>query len=1193
MINNINSAFEEELYIQYLRSPESVSSQWREYFDKIDGKTIEYINAPQRINYEEAKPAVNNSGKADIPLSANDVLEQMASIPSKIAENMVLSLEVPTATSVREIPVKPLDENRRIINKYLLKVKKNKISFTHLLAWAVVRALVKFPQLNDTFTKINGVANRVRRTSINIGIAIDVTRKDGSRLLMVPSVKDSGNLNFNEFIKKMDELIFKARNNKLELNDLSGATISLTNPGMAGTTHSIPRLMKGQGLIIATGSIDYPVEFQAVSPQALTSLAVSKVVTISNTYDHRIIQGAESAEFLSYINKLLLGEDRFYEQIFASLTVPFEPVVWSIDRANKKLFGGIDTQDIAEKGAHVMLMINSYRVRGHLLSDINPMGYVSYYYPELDPAHYGFTIWDFDRIFHADDSWKNNDMPLRDIIELLRDTYCGKIGYEFMHIQDTEKKEWIKTTLELNQSDKLTKEEQIRILTKLITAEEFENFLHTKFVGHKRFSLEGGESLVVMLDKIINLSADNKLNSIVLGMSHRGRLNVLVNNLNKDIARLFDEFDGYIDSTLYHGSGDVKYHLGYDNSLKSYSGNEIEVNLSPNPSHLELVNPVIEGMARAKANKINDKTYTKILPVVVHGDSAFAGQGIVAETLNLSQLEGYKTGGTIHIIVNNQIGFTTTSEASRSTIYATDIAKTIQAPIIHVNGNDPEAVITATEFAYNYREKFNGDIVIDMLCYRKYGHNEADEPGYTQPLLYKKIKAMKPISDLYSEQLIAGKIVTKDEVIGFTRDIQQIFYDKFSKRQTRNVSAEMTEKPADILKSIYTAISEEDLRMIADKITALPPESEFLPNPKVKALIKKRREMMLASQDAIDWAMAEALAFGSILIGGAEIRISGQDTRRGTFSHRHAVLTDIATEDIYTPLNNIKENQSLLRIFDSPLSEMAVLGFEYGYSLIFKDGLTMWEAQFGDFANNAQTVIDQYITCAETKWGKHSNITLLLPHSYEGQGSEHSSARIERYLQLFAEDNMFVANLSTPAQYFHILRRQIVASYRKPLIIFTPKSLLRNTLAVSSIKDFTDVSFREILDDTNIIDKSQVKRIILCSGKVYYDLLPALTEQKRNDIAIVRVEQYAPFNEELFKSIISSYKQNCEIVWLQEEPQNQGAWSFLSPLINELISDRKLKYIGRKASAATAGGSYKIHQQQQKEIIDKCLVIGG
>lgn len=1189
MINNINSAFEEELYIQYLRSPETVSPQWREYFNKIDGKTIEYIKAPV-ISNQRIQTSANPAVKPEIQLSPNDVLEPMASIPTKIADNMEISLEVPTATSVREIPVKPLDENRRIINKYLNKVKRNKISFTHLLAWSIVRALVKYPQMNDTFTKIEGVPNRVRRTAINIGIAIDITRKDGSRLLMVPSVKDSGNLNFNEFITKIDELIFKARNNKLDLNDLTGATISLTNPGMAGTTHSIPRLMKGQGLIIATGSIDYPVEFQAVSPQVLTTFAVSKVVTITNTYDHRIIQGAESAEFLAYINKLLLGEDRFYEQIFASLGIPFEPVHWSVDNSHKRFAGGVDIQEIAEKGAHVMLMINAYRVRGHLLADINPMGHVSYYYPELDPAYYGFNIWDLDRVFHADDNWESNDIPLREIIELLRDSYCGKIGYEFMHIQDTDKKEWIKNTLELNKENEITKEEKIRILTKLLTAEEFENFLHTKFVGHKRFSLEGGESLVVMMDKLINLSADKKLHTLVLGMSHRGRLNVLVNNLNKSILTLFDEFDGYIDSTLYHGSGDVKYHLGFENTLKSYKGNELKVNLSPNPSHLELVDPVIEGMARATANKINDKTYTQILPVVVHGDAAFAGQGIVAETLNLSQLEGYKTGGTIHIIVNNQIGFTTTIESSRSTVYATDIAKTVQAPIIHVNGNDPEAVAQAAEFAFNYREKFNGDIVIDMLCYRKYGHNEADEPGYTQPLLYKKIKAMQPISDLYSAQLIKSKVIEKDDVTSFIRDIQQAFYDKFSKRVADKTNEKSPEKPADVLQKVITKISEEDFRLIADKITALPPESEFMPNPKVKSLMKKRREMILTNKAAIDWAMGEALAFGSILIDGAEIRITGQDTRRGTFSHRHSVLTDIATEDIYVPLNNIKSGQAPLRIFDSPLSEMAVLGFEYGYSLIFNDGLTLWEAQFGDFANNAQTVIDQYIACAETKWGKHSNITLLLPHSYEGQGSEHSSARIERYLQLFADDNMIVANLSTPAQYFHILRRQITAPYRKPLIIFTPKSLLRNTLAVSSIKDFTDYNFAEIIDDINTGDKSRVKKVILTSGKVYYDILPALEESGRDDIAIVRIEQYAPFNEELFKSIIETYNQEAEIIWLQEEPKNQGAWSFLSVIINELIGNRKLKYIGRVASAATASGSYKIHQKEQKEIIDKCLI---
>ena len=720
----------------------------------------------------------------------------------------------------------------------------------------------------------------------------------------------------------------------------------------------------------------------------------------------------------------------------------------------------------------------------------------------------------------------------------------------------------------------------------MLIAEEFENFLHTKFVGYKRFSIEGSESLVVMMDKLLNMAADEELNTAVIGMSHRGRLNVLVNNANKPMERVFDEFDGYIDSTIFNGSGDVKYHLGWDSEFTSLNNKNIKIMLSPNPSHLELVNPVIEGMARAIANKIGDKSYTRIFPVLIHGDAAFAGQGIVAETLNMSELDGYKTGGTVHIVVNNQIGFTTTAEFSRSTVYATDIAKMLQAPILHVNGDDPEAVAQAAEFAFNYRQKFNGDVVIDMLCYRKYGHNEGDEPGYTQPLLYKKIKAMRPISELYREQLATEKVFTPDEMLQYQRDIQQELYKKFNERQP---AIQPPIKPAhDMFARVRTEIPEEDLQVIGNGITHLPPADEFTPNPKVKSVLAKRKEMMLSRKPLIDWAMAEELAFGSLLIQGNEVRFSGQDTRRGTFSQRHAVLTDIETENIYIPLNNIRPNQAVLRIFDSPLSEVSVMGFEYGYSLIFQDGLTLWEAQFGDFANNAQVMIDQYIVCAESKWGKTSNLTLLLPHSYEGQGAEHSSGRIERYLQQVADDNIIVANLSTPAQYFHILRRQVMADYRKPLILFTPKSMLRNPLAVSAVPEFTDGYFQEMIDDQIIKDKDAVHKLVFCSGKVYYDILQEHLKAPNPAVAIIRIEQFYPFHEQLFKDIAASYPNAEEYVWAQEEPKNQGAWSYLMPILSEIL-DTRIKYIGRAASAASASASYKLHQVEQARIVEEAL----
>ena len=699
-----NFAFEEELFYKYLRDAESVSPEWRAYFKRKESD----------FSAKEEKKAPASEEK--LSLSESDELQSLSPMLSRVASNMEESIEIPTATSFRDIPVKALDENRRIINKYLQKLKRRRISFTHLLAWAIVKGLIKYPLLNSAFTKIDGKAHRILHKSINIGLAVDIARSDGSRMLLVPNIKNAQNLNFSDFIEEYDRLIDKARNNKISPDDMFGTTVTLTNPGMIGTTCSSPRLMKGQGLIVASGSIDYPVEFQAVRPDLLTTLAVSKVLTITNTYDHRIIQGAESAEFLAYLSKLLLGADLFYDQIFAILRIPFEPIRWSSDIASSKnkLY---DEQAAIEKGAHVMLMINAYRVRGHLLANINPLGFESYYYPELDPAHYGFTIWDLDRYFHADDSWDQNDLPLRQIIEILRETYCGTTGYEFMYIQNPEKKEWIKSKLELKENaHSFSKEEKTSFLKKLIEAEEFENFLHTKFIGSKRFSLEGSESMIVMLDKLFQLAADNDLSAISLGMAHRGRLNVLANIIGKDLQTMFAEFDGVIDAVNYFGSGDVKYHLGADAIYSSENGKEIQVVLSPNPSHLELVNPVVEGVARALDNKYEDPTYTKTLPILIHGDAAFSGQGIVAETLNLSELEGYRTGGTIHIIINNQIGFTTTAIDARSTVYSTDIAKMIQVPILHVNGHSIESVVSAAIFAFEYRKKFNNDLINDLLC---------------------------------------------------------------------------------------------------------------------------------------------------------------------------------------------------------------------------------------------------------------------------------------------------------------------------------------------------------------------------------------------------------------------------------------------------------------------------------------------
>jgi len=1216
-VYNPNEAFENELYFEYLRDPDSVSAEWRAYFSNNYNQNIATItsaNSNSNVEYANVvntpKPTEsianngatqkleNNSNKhfgsnlSDIKLASYEELEPLSSITSKIAFNMDESLTVPTATSIRTIPVKALDENRRVINKFLEQRKLGKISFTHIILWAMVKSLQKYPKLNSSYELIEGKPNRRVKNSINIGVATDITRKDGQRLLMVPNIKDAGKLNFFEFFKKLDELVQKAKNNKLGLEDLEGTTVSLTNPGMIGTNASIPRLMKGQGLIIASGSIDYPVEFMAVKPDLLSNLAISKVVTITSTYDHRIIQGAESAEFLLYMHKLLIGENNFYDQIFASLKIPFEPIKWQNDTTTKSFYAGNNQSNVnesLEKSALVMQLINAYRVRGHLKASINPLGNDSYSYPELELSYYGFNIWDLEREFPADSVWSNKPLQLRSIIEILRDTYCGSIGIEYMHISDLFKKDWIKNKLETTRNQpKFTNEQKTQILQKLIEAESFENFVHTKFVGHKRFSIEGSESIIIFLDKLFKEAADAQTHSVVLGMAHRGRLNVLVNSIGKKLEYIFNEFDGNLDPEL-EGSGDVKYHLGNESVFTSDNNNNVNVRLAPNPSHLEIVNPVILGMAKAISQELGDKSNKSVIPVLLHGDAAFAGQGIGQEILNMMTLDGYKTGGSIHVVINNQIGFTTSPESSRSTTYCTDVAKMVQCPILHVNGNDPEAVALSAMFAIEYRNTFANDVIIDILSYRKYGHNEGDEPSYTQPLLYRKIKSMEPIRHIYEKELIGTKVITPDIAQNLQNEYSVKLNEAFEKRAEVNLTAVHSVKVENkSLTPVNTQINEAQVHQIVNSITNLP--IEFNANPKVLGGLKKRLESINTTVPMIDWASSEALAFGSLLIEGKSVRLSGEDSKRGTFSHRHAVLVDFNSENLYIPLNNIAENQALISVYDSPLSELGVMGFDYGYSVIADKSLTLWEAQFGDFANMAQPIIDQFICCGDVKWNQKSNLVLLLPHGHEGQGPEHSSARLERFLQLCAEDNMIVANYTTPANYFHALRRQVIGNDRMPLIIMSPKSILRHAMAVSSVSDFTNGSYQHLIDDNKITDKSQVKRLLICTGKICYDLIHTRDLANANDKAVIRIEQLYPLHKTQLKEIIASYPNASEIVWVQEEPKNQGAWSFIAEELREVISaNQKLHYNGRLPMAATATGSSKNHAKEQDAIINKAI----
>jgi 2-oxoglutarate dehydrogenase E1 component len=1026
----------------------------------------------------------------------------------------------------------------------------------------------------------DGKPMRVERGGINLGLAVDTTRKDGSRILLVPSIKHCERLTFVEFARAYDDLIQRARTNKLTPEDLSGANITLTNPGGIGTGMSVPRLMDGQGTIVAAGAIEYPAEFQAMMPNVLATLAVSKVVTITSTYDHRVIQGAESGEFLQYIHQLLLGEHRFYDQLYAGLDIPFEPMRWSVEKGVNP-FHQQDQPEVIDKEGRVVQMINAYRVRGHILARINPLGHEAYYYPELDPAHYNFTIWDLDREFDTGGLGGVKRATLRDIIDMLRDTYCDHIGIEYMHVQDPDQKNWVReyvenTHLKLD----LTPEAKLDTFRKLARAENLENFLHTKFLGAKRFSLEGGESTMIILDQVLKQAATSGLSGVVLGMAHRGRINVLANMMGKPLEKIFNEFEGKIDPESFQGSGDVKYHLGAKGTYVADNGSSIHMVLAPNPSHLEAVNPVVEGIARALDDQYRDDTYSTVMPILIHGDAAFAGQGVVPETLNMARLSGYSTGGTIHIIINNQIGFTTSPEDSRSTHYASDIAKMLQVPILHVDGYNPEACRAAAEFAFAYRKAFGNDVVIDMYCFRKYGHNEQDDPTATQPLLYKKIRNLDPVRKVYGQRLLIERVAAEDTLKAIVDHELSVLATAYDNRASA-VSAAAVTPQYSFFAPVQTAVAHDELATIARAVTSVP--EGFNIHPKVKTEADKR--MASFEQGHVQWGMAEALAFGSLLRDGHTVRISGQDSGRGTFNHRQAVHRDGVTDTRHVPLNDIGAIQKL-HIHDSSLSEYAVLGFEYGYSTVAKDGITMWEAQFGDFANGAQIVFDQFISSAEEKWGQRSNLTVLLPHGYDGQGPEHSSARLERFLQLCAQDNMIVCNFTSPANYFHALRRQVKAEWRKPMIIMTPKGYLR--IFQSELDELVNGSYHEILDDNTVADVSAISKVVICTGKVYNELAKKRADAGASHVALVRLEQMYPFHHEGMKSVLARYGNARDIVWCQEEPKNMGAWMFVQPnIIESLQSGQTLRYVGRSASASPATGSAKVHEREQDALLSE------
>jgi 2-oxoglutarate dehydrogenase E1 component len=1222
----------QEMYERYQSDPSSVDKSWWEFFADYKGTpslnnsvksgtppipksqlakpvppapvakseviTPEVIKPVIEKNITPVKTSTTTIKPADpvvkpIPTLATPgaaTVEPLRGVAARVVQSMEGSLSVPTATSVRVVPAKLMIDNRTVINNHLKRGRGGKVSFTHLIGYAMVKAIRSMPEMNTFFTDLDGKPAIGHPEHINLGIAIDLAKADGSRQLLVPSIKGCEGLDFAQFWSAYEDIVRKARAGSLTVEDFAGTTISLTNPGTIGTVHSVPRLVQGQGLILGVGSLDYPAEFHGANEQALADLAISKVVTITSTYDHRIIQGAQSGEFLRRIHEILLGEENFYDEIFEALRIPYVPIRWVVDIQ-------FDKDDDVSKTARVQKLIDAYRTTGHLMADVEPLSYVQRSHPDLDVVSHGLSLWDLDREFATGGFGGKSFMKLRRILGVLRDSYCRTIGVEYMYIANPDERKWMQERMEVG-APRTPRDEQLRILRKLNSAEAFETFLQTKYVGQKRFSLEGGESVIPVLDAMISAAADAGLDEVCVGMPHRGRLNILANIAGKSYGQIFQEFEGNYHDNEVHGSGDVKYHLGTKGTFVSESGSKTKIYLAANPSHLEAVNPVLEGIVRAKQDKlrvaagdttIDEQTTYPVMPILLHGDAAFAGQGVVSETLSLSLLKGYRTGGTIHIIVNNQVGFTTSPSSARSSTYSTDIAKMIQSPVFHVNGDDPEACVRVARIAFEYRQTFNKDVVIDMICYRRRGHNEGDEPSFTQPLMYKLIDAKRSTRKLYTEALIGRGDITVEEAEEVLRDYQQQLEGVFTSVHNTEPESDPSWRPPVVPEpaTVNTSVAEDQLRKIALTQSSIP--VEFTVHPKLLPQLLKRVEML--DESTVDWATGEMFAFGSLLLEGHPVRMSGQDVRRGTFSNRHAVIVDKENGKELFPLRSLVKDPNQFHIYDSLLSEYAVMGFEYGYSVERDNALVIWEAQFGDFANGAQTVIDEFISSALQKWGERSSVVLLLPHGYEGQGPDHSSGRIERFLALCAEQNMTVAQPSTPASYFHLLRWHMKNPARRPLIVFEPKSMLRLKAAASGLKDFTTGTFKPFIPDDKVVNTT---RLIFTSGKVYYDLIAEREKLGEHSTSIARVEQLYPLPIE---EMIAEAKKHpkATLLWVQDEPANQGPWPYIALTASEAfvaheeLSGRSIRRVSRRATASPATGNHHLHEEEEKALMTEAF----
>lgn len=1147
--------------------------------------------APTAQFKSPTSPYAYNQAHSEAGETTNGVVESVDTLKgasARTAKNMEASLQIPTATSARAIPAKVLIENRLLINTHLASTRGGKVSFTHLIAWALVESLAEMPEMNVAYTlDEKGKPALHNPAHVNLGLAIDVPSANGERRLLVPSVKNADTLDLAGFIDAYDALVVKARKGQLTVDDFKDTTATLTNPGMIGTLNSVPRLMPGQGLIMGVGAMTYPAAFAGASPETLARQAVGKVLTLSNTYDHRVIQGAQSGELLRLMERKLMGLDGFWNRSFKALRIPHEPVHWDQDVTYDPLAD-------AGKPARVAELIHAFRQRGHLAADTDPLAYRLRRHPDLNFSSYGLSLWDLDRVFPTGGLGGKDRATLREILQMLRDAYSRYVGVEYMHIQDPAQRRWWQERME-GVTPSIDTAERRRILTKLMQAEAFEVFLQTKYVGQKRFSLEGGESLIVLLDRLIDDAAHDGIEEAAIGMAHRGRLNVLTNIAGKSYGQVFDEFDGnYL--TNGQGSGDVKYHLGTTGTFTGTDDVTTKVSLAANPSHLETVDGVLEGIVRAKLDRSGsgaDGSYN-VLPILVHGDAAFAGQGVVYEVLNMSQLPGYHTGGTIHVIVNNQIGFTTGNALGRSTTYPSDLAKGLQVPIFHVNGDAPESVARVARWAWEYRQEFHKDVIIDLVCYRRRGHNEGDDPSMTQPVMYNLIDRKPSTFSVYTTNLVGRGDLTEEQceqlLDAYRDNLEHILNEARAGHLNTDTPAYSGPKAGETSHSQPTAVAREVIERIGDAQVSVPEGFEV--HSKLMNLLRKRQSMSL--QGGIDWGFGELLAFGSLLMEGVPVHMTGEDVRRATFAQRHAVMHDQRNGSEWTPLDYLTPNQAKLSIVDSLLSEYGAMAFEYGYSVERSEGLNIWEGQFGDFANGAQTVIDEYVSSAEQKWGQHSGLVLLLPHGLEGQGPDHSSARIERYLQLCAQDNMRVVQPSTPANHFHTLRDQARREPHRPLILISPKQMLRLKAAVSPVEDFISGGMQTVIGETDpevlaAAAANKVDRVLLCSGRIYWDLLAHRQHAEDKHTAIVRLEQLYPLDEPALLEALAPFA-GAELVWVQDEPRNQGAWPWLALHLPDSITAGRLpRVVARPEAAAPAVGTSAAHVAQQKLILNEAF----